>query len=116
MILVDRPIFTGPRGRYAHLVSDTSFDELHAFAEDLGLPPRAFHRDHYDLPDWWWDRAVAAGAHPVDPRHLVRTLRAAGLRRRPQGRRAAGQGQAGSGDADADADADAEEQAFQNAR
>jgi hypothetical protein len=86
VILVDRPLFAGPRGRYAHLVSDTSFDELHAFAADLGLPRRAFHRDHYDLPDWWWDRAVAAGAQPVDPRELVRRLRAAGLRRRPTGR------------------------------
>jgi hypothetical protein len=108
VILVDRPIFTGPHDRCAHLVSDTSFDELHAFAHDLGLPPRAFHRDHYDLPDRWWGRAVAAGAHPVDPRHLVRSLRAAGLRRRPQGRGAAGHGQVGSGGA--------EEQAFQNAR
>lgn len=86
MILVDRPLFVGPRGRYAHLVSDTSFDELHDFAADLGLPRRAFHRDHYDLPDWMWDRAVAAGAAPVDPRELVRRLRTAGLRRRPIGR------------------------------
>ena len=86
MILVDRPIFPGPRGHYAHLVSDESFDELHAFAAALGLPHRAFHRDHYDLPEWWWDRAVEAGARPVDPRELVRRLRAAGLRRRPLGR------------------------------
>lgn len=86
MILVDRPIFPGPKGRYAHLVSDASFEELHRFAAELGLPRRAFHRDHYDLPDWWWDRAVTAGAEPVDPRDLVRRLREAGLRRRPNGR------------------------------
>ncbi len=86
MILVDRPLFANHRGRFAHLVSDASFEELHAFAEALGLPRRAFHRDHYDLPEAWWDRAVAAGAQPVDPRVLVRRLRAAGLRRRPTGR------------------------------
>lgn len=83
MILVDQPIWPAHGRRFAHLASDTSLDELHGFATDLGLPRRAFHGDHYDLPDDWWDRAVAAGAHPVDPRDLVRRLKAAGLRRRP---------------------------------
>lgn len=83
MILVDRPIWSAHGRRFAHLVSDVSSDELHAFARGLGLPRRAFHRDHYDLPDDWWDRAVAAGAHEVDPRELVRRLRGAGLRARP---------------------------------
>lgn len=87
MILVDRPIWAAHGRRFAHLVSDESFEELHRFAADLGLPPRAFHRDHYDLPDVWWDDAVEAGAHLVDPRELVRRLRAAGLRR-PAPRRA----------------------------
>ena len=85
MILVDQPIWPGPRGRYAHLVSDHSFDELHDFAAGLGLPERAFHRDHYDLPESWWVRATVAGAEPVDPRVLVRRLRDAGLRRRRSG-------------------------------
>lgn len=82
MILVDQPIWPAHGRHFAHLVSDESFAELHRFAEDLGLPRRAFHRDHYDLPDEWWDAAVAAGATPVDPRDIVRRLRAAGLRRR----------------------------------
>lgn len=85
MILVDRPIWPAHGRRFAHLVSDASHHELHAFAARLGLPPRAFHFDHYDLPDAWWDRAVAAGAQPVDPRELVRRLKAAGLRRRTNG-------------------------------
>lgn len=83
MILVDRPIWPAHGRRFAHLVSDVSLPELHAFAAALGLPARAFHRDHYDLPDTWWDAAVAAGAEVVDPRDLVRRLRGAGLRRRP---------------------------------
>jgi len=82
VILVDQPIWPAHGRRFAHLVSDVSFEELHRFAEELGLPRRAFHRDHYDLPDFGWDDAVAAGAVPVDPREIVRRLRAAGLRRR----------------------------------
>ncbi|WCO67466.1 DUF4031 domain-containing protein [Iamia majanohamensis] len=80
MVLVDAPLWPAHGRRFAHLVSDESLEELHAFAARLGLPPRAFHRDHYDLPDVWWDRAVAAGATPVDPRVLVRRLRESGLR------------------------------------
>lgn len=81
---MDRPIWSAHDRRFAHLVSDLSFEELHGFAARLGLPPGAFHRDHYDLPDAWWGRAVAMGAEPVDPRVLVRRLRAAGLRHRPR--------------------------------
>jgi hypothetical protein len=82
VILVDRPLWPAHGRRFAHLVSDESYDELHAFAARLGMPERAFHRDHYDLPDNMWDDAVAAGAQPVDSRELVRRLRASGLRRR----------------------------------
>lgn len=89
MIIVDRPLWPAHGRRFAHLASDVSFDELHRFAADLGLPRRAFHHDHYDLPDARWDDAVAAGAVPVDPRHLVRRLTTAGLRRPPRRRRGA---------------------------
>ena len=82
MILVDRPLWKAHGRQFAHLVSDDSFDELHRFAAAIGLPDRAFHRDHYDLPSSHWDEAVAAGAVPVDSRELVRRLRDAGLRRR----------------------------------
>ena len=99
-------------GRFAHLVSDSSYEELHAFAAGLGLPHRAFHRDHYDLPASWWDDAVAAGALAVDPRHLVRRLRDAGLRRRP----ASGVGSTQGADDTAVVDSPPEEQAFQKAR
>jgi hypothetical protein len=72
------------RGRlWAHLVSDTSLDELHAFARRLGLPERAFQGDHYDVTDELRDCAIAEGARPVDSRTLVVALRSAGLRKRP---------------------------------
>lgn len=82
MILVDQAIWPAHGRRFAHLVSDESLEELHAFALRIGLPARAFHRDHYDLPESWWDDAVAEGATVVDARELVRRLRASGLRAR----------------------------------
>ena len=81
MILVDQAIWPAHGRRFAHLVSDVSYDELHEFAARLGLPERAFHRDHYDIPDAWVPDAIAAGATEVDARELVKRLRASGLRR-----------------------------------
>jgi hypothetical protein len=92
VILVDRPMWSAHGMRFAHLVSDTSLDELHGFAARLGLPARAFHLDHYDLPDPWWPKAVELGATEVDPRELARRLRRSGLRVRPSARRALGEG------------------------
>ena len=82
MILVDPAIWPWRGHRWAHLVSDASFEELHAFAAQLGIPLRAFQGDHYDIPAHVRDEAIALGAVPVDSRELVRRIRAAGLRRR----------------------------------
>lgn len=85
-VLIDPPLVPW-RGRlWSHLASDTSLAELHAFAEALGIPRRAFDTDHYDVPDEVFDRAVAAGAEVVRSRELVRRINAAGLRR-PRPRR-----------------------------
>lgn len=89
MILVDDPIWPAHGRRWAHLVSDRDLGELHDFAALAGLPRRAFHNDHYDLPGEWWTHAVALGAEPVGPRELLRRLRDAGLRARPARRSAA---------------------------
>ncbi len=80
-ILIDPHLWTWRGRRWAHLVSDVSYDELHLFAAELGLPVRAFHADHYDVPEELRADALALGALPVDGRVLVRRLRAAGLRR-----------------------------------
>ena len=80
-ILVDAAIWPWRGRRWAHLVSDTSYDELHDFAARLGIPRRAFQGDHYDIPDDIRTAAIALGATEVDGRVLVRRLRAAGLRR-----------------------------------
>jgi Protein of unknown function (DUF4031) len=80
-ILVDPATWPG-RGRlWCHLVSDASFDELHAFAAACGIPERAFERDHYDVPEDRRDEVVAAGATEVRSRELVQRITAAGLRR-----------------------------------
>ncbi len=82
MILVDPAVWPWRGHRWAHLVSDESYDELHDFAARLGIPRRAFQGDHYDVPAYLRDEAIELGATPVDSRVLVRRLRAAGLRRR----------------------------------
>jgi hypothetical protein len=71
---------------WSHLVSDHSLEELHAFALLLGVPERAFDRDHYDVPETVHAHAVSLGAEPVSSRELLHRLIAAGLRRRKRRR------------------------------
>lgn len=80
-ILVDEAIWPWRGRRWAHLVSDESYEELHDFAARLGILRRAFQGDHYDVPTDLRLQAIALGATPVNARDLVRRLRAAGLRR-----------------------------------
>lgn len=88
-VLIDEPRWHLHGRLWAHLVSDTSLEELHAFAETAGIPRRGFHGDHYDVPQEYYDEMVARGAVPTPSRELVRRLRAAGLRLTPGQRRAA---------------------------
>ena len=82
MILIDPPVWPGWGRTWSHLVSDTSLEELHAFAAANGIPRRGFDRDHYDVPSDLYDELIAAGATAVSSRDLVRRLIAAGLRAR----------------------------------
>jgi Protein of unknown function (DUF4031) len=84
MILVDPAVWPW-RGRlWAHLVSDTSYDELHQFAHRLGIPRHAFQGDHYDVPAAVREEALSLGAVPVTSRQVVGALKSAGLRRNPR--------------------------------
>ena len=81
-IWIDEPLWPRHGTVFAHLVSDTSLEELHAFAAAAGMPSRAFHGDHYDVPRERYGDLLAAGAVPVTGAQLVRLLTASGLRLR----------------------------------
>ncbi|WP_114204109.1 DUF4031 domain-containing protein [Janibacter anophelis] len=80
MILIDPPTWPGWGRTWSHLVSDHSIEELHEFAERMGLQRRLFDEDHYDVPIERYDEAVAAGATPVSGSDLIRRLIRSGLR------------------------------------
>lgn len=68
--------------RWSHLIADGE-DELHKFAERLGLRRAWFqfddrhpHRGHYDVPEHVRRRAIELGARPVTWRELGALLRA----------------------------------------
>ena len=87
-ILIDQPSWPAHGTVWAHLVSDSNLDELHAFAAGAGIPRRGFDLDHYDVPEARYDELVAAGALPVTFREMIVRLRASGLRVTARQRRA----------------------------
>ncbi|MTE23761.1 DUF4031 domain-containing protein [Microbacterium sp. ZXX196] len=85
-VLVDTPMWPAHGMLWSHLVSDTSLEELHAFARAQGIPRRGFDLDHYDVPADRIDALVAAGARRVSAGELTRALIASGLRVRAKDR------------------------------
>ena len=85
MILIDPPLVPSRGRMWSHVASDTSYDELHVFARELGIPERGFDRDHYDVPSESYVDVLARGVEAVTSRELVTRLVAAGLRRRKRG-------------------------------
>lgn len=79
-IYIDPPLWPAHGTLWSHLVSDTSYDELHAFAARVPLPRRGFDFDHYDVPASLFDHVVTLGAIPVGSRDVVHRLRDSGLR------------------------------------
>lgn len=79
-ILIDPPAWPAHGTLWSHLISDTSYEELHAFAIRLGIPRRGFDLDHYDLPASRYADAVALGARAVTAKYVVHALRGTGLR------------------------------------
>lgn len=80
-ILVDECNWPWRDRMWCHMISDSSLDELHAFARWIGIPERGFQGDHYDVPDEARAVAIAEGAREVTSRQIVEALRAAGLRK-----------------------------------
>lgn len=87
-ILIDEARWWWRGKKWCHLVSDTSYDELHHFADRTGIPRSGFQGDHYDIPEECRAELIEAGAEQVESRELVRRLREAGLRLSPAERRA----------------------------
>lgn len=92
-VYVDDAIWPWRGELWCHLVADTDA-ELDAFAERLGLERRWLQHkparpwlDHYDLPGYGRDRAVALGAVPVSRAEIVAVIRRkrAAHRRPPDG-------------------------------
>lgn len=79
-IYIDPPLWPAHGTLWSHLVSDTSYAELHQFAAQLGFPRRTFDLDHYDIPESQYARTIKHGAHAVTSRDVVHTLRDSGLR------------------------------------
>lgn len=77
MIYVDAAEWKkSPKGRksYAHMVAD-SMEELHAFAERIGVKKHFFHRSktapHYDITSEQHAVALSHGAKLVDSREVL---------------------------------------------
>ena len=75
--------------RWAHLMADT-LEELHAFAQALGIPRRAFQDKlsgaHYDVPAPLREQALALGAVAISRHHDRERVRAVIRRAKEQGR------------------------------
>lgn len=61
-----------------HMISDSSEEELHEFAEKIGLKRHWFRAKsfpHYDLPKKMkYEDVLAAGAYQITPRELVKII------------------------------------------
>ncbi len=79
---IDEPMWPAHGRLFAHLVSDTSYAELHDFALGQRMHPRSFDGDHYDVPQERWQQLVDAGAALTTGVDLARRLNASGLRLR----------------------------------
>ncbi|MCE3007133.1 MAG: DUF4031 domain-containing protein [Bacteroidetes bacterium] len=80
-VYIDRPKpiwFHGKERRFVHLAAD-SLEELHRFAERLGLPRSIFQdkprRPHYDVFDHHIARALSLGATQVGNKELLLILK-----------------------------------------
>ena len=75
-VYVDDAVFPWRGRRWAHLMAD-SLDELHAFAERLGIPRRAFQDRHsgahYDVDTALRAEALRLGAVAIS-RHQDRAM------------------------------------------
>jgi hypothetical protein len=82
VIIVDNAIWSWRGQKWAHLASDSSYRELHEFANQLGKRRISFQGDHYDVNELERRDAINLGAKAVGCRDLLKSIRSSGLRRR----------------------------------
>lgn len=58
---------------WCHMIADSE-EELHRFAEGIGMPRRSYQGDHYDLRPEYRARALAAGALEMPVREMARRV------------------------------------------
>lgn len=85
-ILIDQALWPWRDWMWCHMVSDTSIDELKAFAYSIGVPDKGFQGDHVDLPEHMRSVALENGAVEVSTREILQALYTAGIRTRPHER------------------------------
>jgi len=65
-----------PRKQYAHMISDTSLEELHFFAAQMGIKRHFFHQSrackHYDISGEQIQKVLSAGAYEVSSKEIVK--------------------------------------------
>lgn len=79
-VYIDPPAWPAHGTDFSHLISDSSLEELHSLAAGAGISPRAFDRDHYDVPAQRYAELIRLGAVPVSGHELARILVDSGLR------------------------------------
>ena len=80
MVFVDKIADYGSRGKWCHMVSDTSTEELLAFARQIGLKPewiqkRGTLHEHFDLYPTKRELALKFGAEEVSYQGLLAAMR-----------------------------------------
>ena len=80
-LMIDPPAVPSRGRMWSHLASDTSYAELHRFAQSLGIPQRGFDRDHYDIPADHFAAALWLGARLITTKEIAVRLQKSGLRR-----------------------------------
>lgn len=71
MIYVDSPSpRSNGKGLWSHMTGDSA-EELHSFAQALGVKRCWYHRGHYDLKGAQFGEAVSAGALVKTPREMT---------------------------------------------
>lgn len=76
MIYIDKPKFYKKNGWFSHMMTDGDLDELHSFANLIGVKRHFFENKqrhyHYDVPLCYFNTAIDNGVIQVNSKDLIR--------------------------------------------